>query len=147
MCLVFLNWCARCSCLQIEPPHEAMTKVNTAAAACPAAGAAAAAAVARKGGAAGHREREEVVDFTKLTVVALKDMLRKKGMKVSGKKAELIERLQQVRLTTTGVLLKQAVGGGRAGEGRQAGRREGGQVTIVSSKLFVVASRPPYCMT
>lgn len=34
-------------------------------------------------------------DMTKLTVPVLKDMLRQRGLKVSGRKAELIERLQQ----------------------------------------------------
>jgi len=34
------------------------------------------------------------VDYTSLTVPALKDILRSKGLKVGGKKAELIERLQ-----------------------------------------------------
>ena len=37
----------------------------------------------------------EQADFAKLTVPVLKDMLRDKGLKVGGKKSELIERLQQ----------------------------------------------------
>ena len=37
---------------------------------------------------------EDTVDYSKMTVVQLKDVLRSKGMKVSGKKAELIERLR-----------------------------------------------------
>eukprot|EP00984_Skeletonema_dohrnii_P008734 scaffold3263_cov121-Skeletonema_dohrnii-CCMP3373.AAC.3 len=37
----------------------------------------------------------EQTDFAKLTVPVLKDMLRDKGLKVGGKKSELIERLQQ----------------------------------------------------
>ena len=37
---------------------------------------------------------EDTVDYSKLTVVQLKDVLRSKGMKVSGRKAELIERLR-----------------------------------------------------
>ena len=34
------------------------------------------------------------VDYSKMTVAKLKDELRSRGLKVSGKKAELIERLQ-----------------------------------------------------
>lgn len=37
----------------------------------------------------------EEIDFAKLTVPVLKDMLRDRGLKVGGKKSELIERLQQ----------------------------------------------------
>ena len=37
---------------------------------------------------------EDTVDYSKMTVVQLKDVLRSKGMKVSGRKAELIERLR-----------------------------------------------------
>jgi len=39
-------------------------------------------------------EEEEPIDYSKMTVAQLKDLLRSKGMKVSGKKAELIERLK-----------------------------------------------------
>jgi len=34
------------------------------------------------------------IDYSKMTVVQLKDILRAKGLKVSGRKAELIERLE-----------------------------------------------------
>eukprot|EP00566_Odontella_aurita_P004898 CAMPEP_0113545094 /NCGR_PEP_ID=MMETSP0015_2-20120614/11072_1 /TAXON_ID=2838 /ORGANISM="Odontella" /LENGTH=771 /DNA_ID=CAMNT_0000445425 /DNA_START=15 /DNA_END=2330 /DNA_ORIENTATION=- /assembly_acc=CAM_ASM_000160 len=49
----------------------------------------AAAAAAASGGGGGGGE-----NLSKLTVPALKDMLRERGLKVGGKKAELIERLQ-----------------------------------------------------
>ena len=35
------------------------------------------------------------VDYSKMTVAQLKDVLRSKGLKLSGKKAELIERLNE----------------------------------------------------
>ena len=38
-------------------------------------------------------EEEEDEDLDSLTVVQLKDLLRAKGLPVSGRKAELIERL------------------------------------------------------
>ena len=41
---------------------------------------------------AGAEEGEE--DYSTMTVLQLKDLLRRKGLKVSGKKAELIERLR-----------------------------------------------------
>ena len=47
-----------------------------------------------------------ICDFTpttSLTVPVLKDMLRKRGLKVSGKKAELIDRLDQAVLAESGV--------------------------------------------
>mmetsp|Transcript_43653 Transcript_43653/g.91824 ORF Transcript_43653/g.91824 Transcript_43653/m.91824 type:complete len:161 (-) Transcript_43653:219-701(-) len=37
---------------------------------------------------------EAAVDYSKMTVAQLKDVLRSKGLKVSGRKAELIERLE-----------------------------------------------------
>lgn len=40
-----------------------------------------------------YEEEAEEVDYSKMTVVQLKDVLRSKGLKVSGKKAVLIERL------------------------------------------------------
>eukprot|EP00536_Pseudo-nitzschia_multiseries_P014452 jgi/Psemu1/311005/fgenesh1_kg.707_\ len=39
-------------------------------------------------------EPEEVVDMSKMTVAQLKDECRRRGLKVGGKKAALIERLQ-----------------------------------------------------
>jgi len=42
-----------------------------------------------------QRSSSEKSDFSQLTVPELKDMLRSKGLKVGGKKSELIERLQQ----------------------------------------------------
>ncbi|KAL7547693.1 hypothetical protein ACHAWF_010974 [Thalassiosira exigua] len=38
---------------------------------------------------------EKSIDYSKMTVLQLKDVLRSKGLKVSGKKAQLIERLKQ----------------------------------------------------
>jgi len=40
------------------------------------------------------KAEEEPIDYSKMTVAQLKDLLRSKGMKLSGKKAELIERLE-----------------------------------------------------
>ncbi len=37
---------------------------------------------------------QDHVDYSSLTVVQLKDILRRKGLKVSGKKAELIKRME-----------------------------------------------------
>lgn len=37
---------------------------------------------------------EDAMDYSEMTVAQLKDLLRTKGMKVSGKKAELIDRLK-----------------------------------------------------
>ncbi|CBN74706.1 pol1-like DNA polymerase [Ectocarpus siliculosus] len=57
---------------------------------------------------AGRKKREEgveveaeVVDYSKLTVPKLKDILRAKKLKVSGRKEELIERLNQANSETT----------------------------------------------
>ena len=41
-----------------------------------------------------EEEEEEEVEFETLKVVELKDLLRAKGLPVSGRKAELIERLR-----------------------------------------------------
>ncbi|CAN0533748.1 unnamed protein product, partial [Ectocarpus sp. 12 AP-2014] len=43
----------------------------------------------------------EVVDYSELTVPKLKDILRAKKLKVSGRKEELIERLNQANSETT----------------------------------------------
>lgn len=40
-------------------------------------------------------EKESEIDYSSLTVAALKDELRSRGLKVGGKKLELIERLQE----------------------------------------------------
>lgn len=88
--------------LQIEPRREAVA--STAAASPAAAVAKEDVAAGPRGGGGEVQREEESVDLTKLTVVALKDILRKKGLKVSGKKAELVERLQQVSSTVVGGL-------------------------------------------
>lgn len=41
----------------------------------------------------GAEQIDEKLDYSRMTVVQLKDLLRSRGLKVSGKKAELIERL------------------------------------------------------
>eukprot|EP00956_Cyclotella_meneghiniana_P013309 scaffold19173_cov55-Cyclotella_meneghiniana.AAC.4 len=41
-----------------------------------------------------EEQQKDAIDYTQLTVAELKDALRSKGLKVSGKKSELIERLQ-----------------------------------------------------
>ncbi|CAM9700305.1 unnamed protein product, partial [Ectocarpus sp. 13 AM-2016] len=47
----------------------------------------------------------EVVDYSELTVPELKDILRAKKLKVSGRKEELIERLNQVQYRQTGAVI------------------------------------------
>merc|ERR1712238_164018 len=42
----------------------------------------------------GEKKSQESINYDTLTVVKLKDMLRDRGFKVSGKKAELIKRLE-----------------------------------------------------
>ena len=42
-----------------------------------------------------QKSASDEINLAKLTVPVLKDMLRDKGLKVGGKKSELIERLQQ----------------------------------------------------
>ncbi|CAM9630927.1 unnamed protein product, partial [Ectocarpus sp. 8 AP-2014] len=50
-------------------------------------------------------EEVEVVDYSKLTVPELKDILRAKKLKVSGRKEELIERLSQVQHRQMGAVV------------------------------------------
>ncbi|CAN0510573.1 unnamed protein product, partial [Ectocarpus sp. 12 AP-2014] len=50
-------------------------------------------------------EEVEVVDYSELTVPELKDILRAKKLKVSGRKEELIERLNQVQHRQTGAVI------------------------------------------
>ncbi|CAM9558280.1 unnamed protein product [Pylaiella littoralis] len=89
---------------EAEPVHSAVA----AAAAAAADADAAAVATADAAGFAAVREHEEPiqvtvaaeaavveVEYSSLKVAELKDMLRAKGLKVSGRKAELIERLQE----------------------------------------------------
>jgi hypothetical protein len=52
-------------------------------------------ASSREDSTSGKSNSLEQGDITKMTVPELKDILRSKGLKVGGKKSELIERLQQ----------------------------------------------------
>ena len=54
-------------------------------------------------------ETETIVDYSGMTVVELKELLRNSGMKVSGNKPELIARLETPRLEDAGSLIVRAI--------------------------------------
>ena len=76
--------------------------------------------------------KEGMVDYNKWTVVELKGELRKQGKLVSGRKAELIERLEGTATPPKGKGKGKGKGGGKGGKGKEKNKWE--QMTVVQLK-------------